>query len=105
MTPSCLLKTALPKLEARPLCQKPPSPMIEIGRLSALTLKAEDDAGPGPQPMVVAPILNGGKDANRWQPMSAEILCSPSPRCTSFIAAKIGRPGEPTQKPRGAGGP
>jgi hypothetical protein len=48
ITLSCWLKTALPTPLVSPLCQKPPSPMIEIERLLAGTLKAEADAGPSP---------------------------------------------------------
>src|SRR6516162_5036474 len=54
--------------------------------------------------MVVPPILNGGRLANRWQPISPAIWCGPSSCCTSFIAAKIGRSGQPTQKLGGRGG-
>ena len=32
---------------------------------------AEAEAGPRPYPIVVAPMLNGGRIENRWQPMSA----------------------------------
>ncbi len=38
--------------------------------------------------MVVAPMLNGGRIENRWQPMSALTWCAPSSRSTSFIAAE-----------------
>src|SRR5881275_3650767 len=78
--------------------------MIEIERLLAGTLKAEADAGPSPYPMVVAPILNGGRIENKWQPISAAIWCGPSSFSTSFIAEKIGRSGQPVQKPGGRGG-
>src|SRR5258708_39174562 len=54
--------------------------------------------------MVVAPILNGGMIENRWQPISAATWCGPSSRSTNFMAAKIGRPGQPTQNPGGRGG-
>ena len=54
--------------------------------------------------MVVAPMLNGGRIENRWQPMSAAMWCGPSSFSTSFIAAKIGRSGQPVQKPGGRGG-
>ena len=67
-----MLKTALPMLLVRPLCQNPPSPITEIGRFLAETLKAEAEAGPSPYPMVVAPMLNGGRMENRWQPISAD---------------------------------
>src|SRR5712664_3965237 len=67
-TPSCLLKTAFPIPLVRPLCQKPPSPITAMDRLSALTLKADVDAGPSPKPIVVAPMLNGGRIEKRWQP-------------------------------------
>ncbi len=70
VTPSCLLKTALPMPLVRPLCQKPPSPITAIERFFAGALKAEFDAGPRPYPIVVPPILNGGRIENRWQPMS-----------------------------------
>jgi hypothetical protein len=46
-------------------------------------------------------MLKGGSEAKRWQPMSAAIWCSPRSSCTSFIAAKIGRSGQPVQKPGG----
>src|SRR5215469_13228637 len=104
MTPSCLLNTALPTLDDRPLCQNPPSPITEIERLAALTLKAEAEAGPSPYPIVVAPILNGGKIENRWQPISAATWWGPSCCSTSFMAAKIGRSGHPVQNPGGRGG-
>ena len=48
MTPSYLLKTALPMPDARPLCQKPPSPMNEMERLEEGTLKAAALAAPRP---------------------------------------------------------
>ena len=51
--------------------------------------------------MVVLPRLNGGRMENRWQPMSALTWCGPSSRSTSFIAVKIGRSGQPVQKPGG----
>src|SRR6266849_6320226 len=54
--------------------------------------------------MVVAPILNGGMIEKRWQPISAATWCGPSSRSTSFMAAKIGRSGQPVQKPGGRGG-
>src|SRR5713226_5049257 len=54
--------------------------------------------------MVVAPILKGGMIENRWQPISAATWCGPSSRSTSFMAAKIGRSGQPVQKPGGRGG-
>ena len=54
--------------------------------------------------MVVLPMLNGGRIENRWQPMS-QLMCSgPSSRCSSFMAVKIGRSGQPVQKPGGRGG-
>src|ERR1044072_164476 len=46
-------------------------------------------------------MLNGGRIENRWQPMSALTWCGPSSRSTSFIALKIGRSGQPVQKPGG----
>src|SRR5580698_5413817 len=104
MTPSCLLNTALPTDDARPLCQKPPSPITAIERLSASTLNADAEAGPRPYPIVVPPILKGGRIEKRWQPISAATWCGPSSSSTSFIAAKIGRSGQPMQKPAGRGG-
>ena len=47
--------------------------------------------------MVVAPMLNGGRIENRWQPMSQLTWCGPSSRSTSFSAVKIGRSGQPVQ--------
>ena len=46
-------------------------------------------------------MWNGGRIENRWQPMSALTWCGPSSRSTSFIALKIGRSGQPVQKPGG----
>ena len=54
--------------------------------------------------MVVAPRLKGGRIENRWQPMSQEIWCWPSVSCASVSAEKIGRSGQPVQKPAGRGG-
>ncbi len=51
--------------------------------------------------MVVLPRLKGGRIENRWQPMSALTWCSPISRSTSFIAVKMGRSGQPVQKPGG----
>ena len=41
---------------------------------------------------------------NRWQPISAATWCAPSSCSTSFIAEKIGRSGQPVQKPGGRAG-
>ena len=41
-------QAALPTDEASPLCQNPPSPMMEIARFPAGTLNADVDAGPRP---------------------------------------------------------
>ena len=49
--------------------------------------------------MVVAPISNGALIANRWQPMSALTWCSPVSRSASFMPLKIGRSGQPVQRP------
>src|SRR3954463_11971343 len=49
-------------------------------------------------------MLNGGKVANEWQPMSAEICVGPISRCVSLIAANTGRSGQPGQKFGGGGG-
>ena len=54
--------------------------------------------------MVVPPILKGGRMEKRWQPMSEAIWCSPVSLSTSFIAEKIGRSGQPVQKPGGRTG-
>src|SRR3569832_1914638 len=91
-------------LVVSPLCQKPPSPMNEIDFFADGTLNAAAEAGPRPYPIVEAPMLNGGRIENRWQPMSAAMWCGPSSFSTSFIAAKIGRSGHPVQKPGGRGG-
>src|SRR5690554_6283940 len=104
MTPSYLLKTALPIPDDKPLCQKPPSPMMDMGRLDEGTLKAAALDAPRPYPMVVAPRLNGGRIENRWQPMSQAMWCSPSLSCAKVKAAKMGRSGQPVQKPAGRGG-
>ncbi|MNT31373.1 hypothetical protein D3C72_1672060 [compost metagenome] len=98
---SLLLKTALATPLVRPLCQKPPSPIIEIARLPAGALSAEAPAPPRPYPIVVLPMLKGGRIENRWQPMSALTWCAPSSRSTSFMALKMGRSGQPVQKPGG----
>src|SRR5262245_59901089 len=69
-TLSLLLNTALPTLEASPLCQKPPSPTSAMARLPSTALNAAAPAPPKPYPMVELPTLNGGRTENRWQPMS-----------------------------------
>ena len=46
MTPSCLLNTALPMPEARPLCQKPPSPITEIDALVGLDVEGRGRGRP-----------------------------------------------------------
>src|SRR5215475_7390060 len=51
--------------------------------------------------MVELPMLNGGRTENRWQPMSQLTWCAPSSRSTSFMAAKIGRSGQPVQNDGG----
>ena len=40
----------------------------------------------------------------RWQPISDEMWWAPSSCSTSLVAAKIGRSGQPVQKPGGRGG-
>jgi len=78
--------------------------MMLIVRLAvSLVLKAAAPAQPSPYPMVVAPMLNGGRMENRWQPMSQLTWCCPSSRSSSFIAVKIGRSGHPVQKDGGRG--
>src|SRR5690606_96524 len=49
-------------------------------------------------------MLNGGRMENRWQPMSADTCDGPSSRSTIFMAVKIGRSGQPVQKPAGRAG-
>src|ERR1700730_15141452 len=51
--------------------------------------------------MVVAPMLNGGRMENKWQPMSQLTWCGPSSRSTSLMAVKIGRSGHPVQNDGG----
>ena len=78
--------------------------MIEMVRRSVSpVLKADAPAQPRPYPMVVAPMLNGGRIENRWQPMSQLTWWAPSSRSTSFIAVKIGRSGQPVQNEGGRG--
>src|SRR3569833_3462600 len=78
--------------------------MNEIDFFADGTVNAAAEAGPRPYPIVEAPMLNGGRIENRWQPMSAAMWCGPSSFSTSFIAAKLGRSGHPVQKPGGRGG-
>ena len=47
-------------------------------------------------------MLNGGRIENRWQPMSQLTCIGPVSFCSSFIALKIGRSGQPVQN---VGGP
>ena len=54
--------------------------------------------------MVVEPISKGGRIEKRWQPMSLAMWWAPSSSSTSFVAAKIGRSGQPVQKPGGRTG-
>ena len=88
----------LPIDDDNPLCQKPPSPNIEIALRSPPPSNAAFEAGPRPYPIVEPPISNGGKLAKRWQPISPVIWCLPRSFSTSFIAAKIGLSGQPVQK-------
>src|SRR3569833_1832510 len=78
--------------------------MYEIDCFADGTLNAAAVAGPRPYPIVEAPILNGGRIENRWQPMSAAMWWGPSSFSTSFIAAKLGRSGQPVKTPGGRGG-
>ena len=54
--------------------------------------------------MMLLPMLNGGSVAKEWQPMSALMCSGPVSRCSSFMAAKNGRSGQPVQSPEGRGG-
>ena len=54
--------------------------------------------------MMLLPMLKGGNVANEWQPMSALMCSGPISRCSSFIAEKNGRSGQPVHKPDGRGG-
>src|SRR6185312_16313305 len=54
--------------------------------------------------MMLLPMLNGGSVANEWQPMSALMCNGPISRCSSFIAEKNGRSGQPVQSPDGRAG-
>ncbi len=69
-----MLYTAFVIPVVNPLCQKPPSPIIEIALLSFLPvpvlLKAALEAEDSPYPIVVAPILKGGKIEKRLHPIS-----------------------------------
>ena len=46
-------------------------------------------------------MLNGGRVANAWQPMSAATCVSPSSRCAILSALNTGRSGQPVQKAGG----
>ena len=54
--------------------------------------------------MMLLPMLNGGSVANEWQPMSALMCSAPVSFCSSFIAAKNGRSGQPMHRPEGRAG-
>ena len=75
MTPSSLLNTAFVMPLLRPLCQKPPSPMIVSARCSLEAPKADAAAGPKPYPMIELPRLNGANVEKEWQPIS-ELMCT-----------------------------
>ena len=103
-TPSPLLNRFDATPVISPLCQKPPSPMIAIGRLSMFGV---DGRGARERHAVAEDRVaqrNGAKVANEWQPMSALIWVGPSSRCISLIAENTGRSGQPVQKVGGRGG-
>src|SRR5579862_1145590 len=54
--------------------------------------------------MMLLPMLNGGRVAKEWQPMSALICNGPISRCNNFMAEKKGRSGHPVHRPDGRGG-
>ena len=88
----------------RPLCQKPPSPMMAMGGASAgwADRRGARQAHPVAEDRVAE--AERREVANEWQPMSALMWVGPISRCTSLIAAKTGRSGQPVQKSGGRGG-
>src|SRR6266436_6921187 len=54
--------------------------------------------------MMLAPMWNGARVANEWQPISALTCTLPSSFCTIFIDEKNGRSGQPVHRPGGLGG-
>ena len=54
--------------------------------------------------MMLLPMLNGGRVAKEWQPMSALMCSGPVSFCSSLSAAKNGRSGQPVHSPDGRAG-
>ena len=73
--------------------------MMLTTRLPKLGRKPAELASPSPYPMTVLPTLKGGSAAKVWQPMSALMWVGPSSFSRILIALKIGRSGQPVQKP------
>ena len=96
-----MLNMALPTPLVRPLCQKPPSPIIEITRLPMFGATPAALASPMPYPSTVLPRLNGGSVENVWQPMSAAMWVGPISFSRILMALNTGRSGQPVQNDGG----
>src|SRR5688572_10867567 len=103
-TPSPLLRRFDATPESKPLCQKPPSPMIATGLLADIGETPAAAARLMPYPSSVLPCENGSKLAKAWQPTSIDTCGRPMSCATSFIAENTGRSGQPTQKVGGRWG-
>src|SRR6185436_7267500 len=96
-TPSPLLSRLEATPESRPLCQKPPSPMIATARFDDIGFTPAADARLMPYPSRVLPCENGSKEPKQWQPTSIDTCGRPMSCATSFIAENTGRSGQPVQ--------
>src|SRR3982751_2662707 len=97
-TPSPLFSRFDATPESRPLCQKPPSPMIATGRREDIGETPAAEAGLMPEPRSVLPCEKGSKEPKQWQPTSIDTCGRPMSCATSFMAENTGRSGQPVQK-------
>src|SRR5262245_10032392 len=100
-TPSPLFSKLEATPESRPLCQKPPSPMIATARLDDIGFTPAAEARLMPYPSRVLPCEKGSNDPKQWQPTSIETCGRPMSCATSFIAENTGRSGQPVQNDGG----
>src|SRR5215475_5136555 len=100
-TPSPLFIRLEATPESRPLCQKPPSPMIATARLDDIGFTPAAEARLMPYPSRVLPCEKGSNDPKQWQPTSIETCGRPMSCATSFIAENTGRSGQPVQNAGG----
>src|SRR5262245_35330794 len=94
-TPSPLFSRLEATPESRPLCQKPPSPMMATARFDDMGFTPAAEARLMPYPSRVLPCDDGSTDPKQWQPTSIETCGRPVPRAPNFMAQNTGRSGQP----------